>query len=259
MSNNYFKNKEINKMRAINHTNIMKDKYSKDIQYSIDNTKEYRGKLIIPHNENIIYTNNIKLECMMTQDAIMNIPHTGKVAALNFASYKNAGGMFLEGSSAQEESLCHHSTLFNVLQGYDSISDYYKYNRKHLNRGLYTDACLYSPDIIFDNGDKCDIITCAAPNLGPVLKYNNASSDEIFTSIYNRCKFILDVAILNNVDSIILGAFGCGVFKNDPAIVASAFRNILYHHDYRFYFKNVIFAIPAGENYNKFDIAFNCL
>ena len=31
MSDNYFKNKEINKMRAINHTNIMKDKYSKDI------------------------------------------------------------------------------------------------------------------------------------------------------------------------------------------------------------------------------------
>ena len=37
------------------------------------------------------------------------------ICALNFASYKNPGGKFMDGSSAQEECLCHESILYEVL------------------------------------------------------------------------------------------------------------------------------------------------
>lgn len=70
----------------------------------------------------------------------------GKTAVLNFASYKNPGGKFMEGSSAQEECLCHASTLYNVLKQFPV---YYQWNRVHNNRALYTNRALYSEDVIF--------------------------------------------------------------------------------------------------------------
>lgn len=249
---NYFKNRSINKINAIDHVAKMNDKYNKEIQYSINNTIEYRGQQTVQCNKNGFDVAIVSIIQMTTEELIMRKKQYGKTAALNFASYKNPGGKFLEGSLAQEESLCHHSTLFNVLSGYDFISEYYKFNRKNLNKGLYTDACLYSPYIIFDNGISCDIITCAAPNIGVGLKYNTITDDEIFSSVVHRCKLVLDVAILNNVKTLILGAFGCGVFKNDPVLIAKTFKYFLYCKNYNSYFKEVIFAIPAGKNYDAF-------
>ena len=52
------------------------------------------------------------------------------IGILNFASYKNPGGMFLRGSTAQEEALCHESTLYNVLIKFNDT--YYKSNRENI-------------------------------------------------------------------------------------------------------------------------------
>ena len=81
----------------------------------------------------------------------------GKIAALNFASYKHPGGMFIKGSSAQEESLCHASFLYNVLKEFED--SYYKENRKNLNRSLYTNKALYSPNIKFFNKTSKSLIS----------------------------------------------------------------------------------------------------
>lgn len=253
---NYYKNRSINKINAANHANKMNSKYAIEIQQSISRTEKYAGKQFIPRCDTVLEYDNIQVVEMTTEQYIMIMKPNGKVAALNFASYKKAGGMFLEGSMAQEEALCHHSTLYNVLSGYDSIFNHYKTNMNDLNRGLYRDICLYSPDIIFDNGFKCDIITCAAPNLVPVLRYKTATMDEIYSVLYSRCKFILEVAVSNHVDTLILGAFGCGVFKNNPHDVANIFKSLLYNENYRSYFKQVIFAIPTGENYDVFNNVF---
>lgn len=103
----------------------------------------------------------------------------GKVAILNFASYKNSGGMFINGSKAQEECLCHASYLYNVLSRF--VANFYDWNNRHKNKALYLNRALYSPDILFQFGEvlfKCDVITCAAPNKSAAQKYQNVSDEE---------------------------------------------------------------------------------
>lgn len=186
----------------------------------------------------------------------------GKVAVCNFSSYKRPGGGFMDGSYAQEERLCHASNLYNVLS---ARMEFYEYNtrKENMKDGLYTDRCLYSPGITFMTpGDEdivclCDVITCAAPNAGRYTKYwekenlgSTAERDKnIYNTLYDRIKFIFDVAAENKVDTLIFGAYGCGVFKCDPVDVASI-CNELIKGEYKGVFRKVIYAIHSKTPYN---------
>lgn len=97
---------------------------------------------------------------------------------------------------------------------------------------------------------KADVLTCAAPNYSAASKYGSVSADENLTALLERIRFVLDVAEDNHVDTLILGAFGCGVFGQDAAVVACGFKRWLEQRDYRF--KDVCFAVPDTENYKKF-------
>ena len=93
-----------------------------------------------------------------------------------------------------------------------------------MNRGLY------SPNIIFykdGNCVSCDVITCAAPNKSTAQKYQNVSDEENTRVLRSRIKFVLDIAKDNYVDTLILGAYGCGVFGQDAKEVASIFKEYL--------------------------------
>ena len=84
--------------------------------------------------------------------------NNGKTAVLNFVSYKNPSGMFLKGSKAQEECLCHESFLYNVLKEFQK--DYYDRNKEHLNKALYTNRALFSENVVFFRNNKqvkCDV------------------------------------------------------------------------------------------------------
>ena len=70
----------------------------------------------------------------------------------------------------------------------------------------------------------------------------------------SRAKHILHIAAYNKVDVLVLGAFGCGAFENDPDTVAMAWRRALI--DYQARFDVVEFAIPkkpgGTKNYDAF-------
>ena len=239
---------------AIAHTEEMNNKYSNEIKYSVDNTICYDG--FNESTEHIPATNILVADTDSV--SAIKVFNTGRTAVLNFASYKNPGGMFINGSKAQEECLCASSFLYNVLLGFDD--SYYEYNRKNLNRGLYKDRALYSPDVYFfidDTIKKADVITCAAPNAGTFLRYNPGGENKQlnYNTLYSRIRFVLNIAEVNRVDNLILGAYGCGVFGQDPKVVANIFKELLQIY----YFNNVVFAIPAGfhsDNYEAFKSVF---
>lgn len=197
----------------------------------------------------------IRLESLDSVSAVLKYAGlSSKTAVLNFASYKEPGGMFLQGSKAQEECLCHESTLYNVLMRFEDT--YYASNRKQLNRALYQNAALYSPDVYFernDNSVECDVITCAAPNFSAASKYCNVSREENTTVLESRIKFILYLAATQQVDTLILGAFGSGVFGQDAKEVAEITMNLLRHYDG--VFKEVVFAVidEKSANYKAFN------
>jgi len=241
----YFINKNELKKKAVSWTEKMAALYQNEIKEAIENTKKYDSLSLFPVADKsipeVVYTN------AGTVEALFEIEDEGKIAILNFASYKNPGGLFIGGSSAQEEMLCHHSFLYNVLREFED--SYYERNRSNLNRGLYQDECLYSPDITFFNEDAtkiADVITCAAPNKS-LLRYGRFTSEENTQVLKKRAQFIKNIAQVNNVEVLILGAWGCGVFKQEPEEVAKIFEEVFAKTS----IKKIVYAVPGSDNNAK--------
>ena len=230
----------------------MDEKYYRCIETSILNTKIYdRDYFINTEFEEYMDKVNTKVtvEDIDSVGAVMKYGNSSS-AVLNFSSYKNPGGMFINGSKAQEECLCHESFLYNVLKEFQS--DFYDWNNRHKNKALYLNRGLFSQGIWFfreNDHVECSVITCAAPNKSAAQKYQNVSDEENTKVLKSRMEFILDIAKDNCVDTLILGAYGCGVFGQDPTEVAEIFKQCL-HTTHKNCFKNVIFAIPKGRDNN---------
>ena len=122
--NNYFIGKKIRANKAYDHTREMEKIFKKEISFSFNYTTIYSSIPLMDKDETI-YCGKPEIMFMETDtvSAIIEFgskhPMYGKIAALNFASYKHPGGMFLKGSSTQEESLCHESFLLNVLRRFE--------------------------------------------------------------------------------------------------------------------------------------------
>ena len=178
-----------------------------------------------------------------------------KIAVLNFASAIQPGGGVFSGSRAQEECLCRCSTLYPLIDRKWLKESYYIPNRQHYNF-RHDDACIYSEGVVICKSDTesperlnhedfvtVDVITCAAPDL---RKATRCDIQELFKIHTQRAKHILHVAALNDVDILVTGAFGCGAFKNNPELVAEAWKEALKL--YRKKFEYVIFAVYVREH-----------
>lgn len=218
-------------------------------------SKEYKA---IISRKNVVLSNETKVSFsnLDTIEATRKFTSQSKtVCILNFASAKHPGGGFMNGSLAQEEMLCYKSNLYNDLVKH---KDLYIWSTQNLNHGLYKSWAIYSESVVVfrDNDLKLcgpstiNVITCPAVNKNVAIK--KYTSDKIYQEMYNRCRFILDVAIENNQKNIILGAFGCGVFGNDPKDVANIFYDLFIKEDYLKYFANIEFAILGGKNSKEF-------
>lgn len=243
----YWNKRETLKAKALSHTQEM-EKFERQILESAMETNIYG----FCENSKITKTENVKVVLSDTVDAMIKYYDKDGIAVLNFASYKNPGGRFIDGSSAQEESLCHRSNLYNILTATDKLKDYYKWNSEHLNRALYKNRALYIPDVIFDEKYKADVITCAAPNFTAATKYQKVSRKENNEVLKDRITFLMSIIASQDVNTVILGAWGCGVFGQDPKTVAEMFKEELKIHGV----KNVVFAIIDEPTYKIFKDVF---
>lgn len=199
------------------------------------------------------------------------------VCVHNFASASNPGGGVTHGANAQEECLCRCSSLYFCLNAPEMWNGFYK---PHRNAGnpVHNDDLIYTPSVVVfktdtaypklmpeDSWYNVNVITCAAPNLRerPSNLYNTGDgyktvrlSDEELRAIHEkRLRRILDVAAIGENKVVILGAFGCGAFSNNPEIVAQAAKNVI--EEYKYVFETIEFAIYCGpgdeKNYRIFN------
>lgn len=264
----YWNDKEKRTEKAKKHTAKMAKLYEKEIKNSIGNTIRYDENFIYKKmNEEDFAFSDIIIELISVDSVSALLTHKdckSKIAVLNFSSYKNPGGMFLNGSKAQEECLCHESFLYNVLK--EKQKEFYDADKKDLNRALYKNRALYTPNIVFERNDKgescrvtADVITCAAPNKSTAQKYCNVTNKENLDVLKSRIKYIFNIAEDNQVETLILGAYGCGVFGQDATEVASIFLNTIKNINKPTSLKRIVFAIPKGndKNYEKFKEVLN--
>jgi uncharacterized protein (TIGR02452 family) len=179
---------------------------------------------------------------------------------LNFASAKNPGGGFLGGAQAQEESLARSSSLYSCLT---ANFEMYEFNRKG-NSCLYSDWMIYSPRVpVFRNDDGSlvqkpylvSFITSPAVNAG-VVKQRETDKIHLIEEVNKeRARKFLWIANQNQHKTLILGAWGCGVFQNDPQMIAQIFAELL-KGEFANCFERVIMAIydrtPTQKVYNAF-------
>ena len=199
-----------------------------------------------------------------------------KVTVLNFASSTSPGGGVENGASAQEECLCRVSTLYPCLKAQAAREKFYGPHRAAPNP-LHNDDIIYTQDVVVLKDDdynvlsspfRVDVITCAAPNLRekPSNRYNRNDGDAVHISLerlmelhLKRAHKILSAAAANNAEVLILGAFGCGAFRNDPAVVAASYHQAL--PQFLNHFKTIEFAVycrPEDQrNYDAFTILRN--
>jgi uncharacterized protein (TIGR02452 family) len=189
----------------------------------------------------------------------------GRLFVLNFASAKNPGGGFLGGSRAQEESLARSSALYASLQ---AAKEYYDQNRRARST-LYTDHAIASPDVpVFrdDDGTLLDrpyqvtFFTMPAVNFG-ALRPGAGDHAKVEPVMAGRVEKVLAFAAAEGFEQLLLGAWGCGAFRNDPRLIARLFFQALFGDGgWGRKFRRVVFAVfdptLAGENRRPFDEAF---
>lgn len=185
----------------------------------------------------------------------------GRTAVLNFANPETPGGGVRNGAMAQEECLCRSSNLYACLNA-SSFPDYYQYHRE-LHNHFYSNRLIYTKGVtvfkddsdipnMLDEKDwfQVDVITCAAPYIAKRRYTNMTALKALFKG---RIKNIFEVAAEHEIEVLILGAFGCGAFKNPPDIVAKAFREVIEENNYKGQFTKIVFAIKSTVNSDPFE------
>lgn len=179
---------------------------------------------------------------------------------LNFASAMSPGGGFLSGSQAQEESLARSSSLYPFLK---ANFEFYEFNRRYPNI-FYSDLMIYSPKVpVFRNDDgslvrkpyMVTFLTSPAVDVRFVKEKDESKLDLVEEVTKERARKFLWIANKENHKTLILGAWGCGVFQNHPNMIAQIFNELL-KREFANCFERVIMAIydttPTQKVYNTF-------
>jgi uncharacterized protein (TIGR02452 family) len=168
---------------------------------------------------------------------------------LNFASHKRPGGGYESvidvpmPIKTQEEDLFRRSNLPELMD----IQEVRKHYPLKGLQAFYTNEVVVNKNKYLGGIDPFEISIITMPAvINPQTKDHNL--------IRNKIERILLMAIENGHDNLILGAWGCGIFNNDPLLIATLFGDFLNYvfHDM---FKHAIFAIPnkESENYKIFE------
>lgn len=181
----------------------------------------------------------------------------GEIAVLNFANPVNPGGGVKYGAMAQEEDLCRKSTLYVSLKS-ESVSEFYQFHKKECDC-FSSHSIIVSPNVeVFRsyNNDllpytfSVAVISCAAPIFDGIKK-KSYSYDEYTALLYERIMGILSICEKMGYTKLVLGAWGCGSFSNDPKLMARLFYKALCQFNGSF--KEIEFAVFGGvKNFDSF-------
>lgn len=173
----------------------------------------------------------------------------GPVAVLTFASARNPGGGYLNGAQAQEEALCRGSALYATLL---RAPEFYAHHRADRSP-FYTDRVIHSPGVPVFRDDRGTLLTTPytvgfltspAPNAGVIRSREPEQAHRIPAALASRAGRVLETAAVRGYRRLVLGAWGCGVFMNEPAVVAGAFHaHLTGEGRFSGHFDEVVFGV----------------
>ena len=229
------------------------------------------GDVYTPHSSET-YTGKCRVEVSKRRTLEAAGRYRGmKTAVLNFASAVNPGGGVRKGSNAQEESICRISTLYPSLKDDFMWRNFYLPHRYSQDR-RNNDDIIYTPGVVVFRSDddymtmldesewyRVNVITAAAPDLREPRPgdsdygrpYMKLSENELLSLHKKRMRRILSVAAGEGNEAVILGAFGCGAFRNPPYVVAEAIADVIGEYRNRFrVIEAAVFTAEGRSEYN---------
>lgn len=242
--------------QARRHIEDMERRFSAEIARAVADARAYDGAPA-PAVEGVVPEVSV-----VSEDGVSAVLARGRglasacdLAILDFASFTRPGGGYDRGTWGQEQALCASSFLFNVLS--EKGGWYAENRRRNINCELYRNRALVVPRVRFERDgyhSYADVIVAAAPNARRAREEYRVSDDALLAALRDRVRLVMAVADDLGHDKLVLGAFGCGVFGWDAAVVAEAFRAELARGTHAA--REVTFAVPRGradENLEVFE------
>lgn len=181
-------------------------------------------------------------------------------AVLNMASRRNPGGGVTTGAGAQEETLFRRTNLFRSLYQFAPYAEQYCIKHSHhqypLDRnfgGVYTPDAIYFRECeqkgyaLLDEPVSLSFITVAGMNR-PDLTTGGMIANHHVEPIKNKIRTIFRMGLVHGHDSLVLGALGCGAFRNPPRHVARLFHEVMDEPEFKNKYRCIVFAILDDHN-----------
>lgn len=181
-------------------------------------------------------------------------------AVLNMASRRNPGGGVTTGAGAQEETLFRRTNLFRSLYQFAPYAEQYgikcSLHQYPLDRnfgGVYTPDAIYFREseqkgyALLEKPVSLSFITVAGMNR-PDLTIGGMIANHHVEHIKNKIRTIFRMGLIHGHDSLVLGALGCGAFRNPPRHVARLFHEVMEESEFKNRYRLIVFAILDDHN-----------
>lgn len=200
----------------------------------------------------------VNIDCLVAAKYLLESGY--KPAVLNMASRHTPGGGVISGAGAQEENVCRRTTLHRSIFAFGDYGAQYglgktseHYPMDHTHGGIYTPDVLVFKDeedkryCYLDTPFKIDVITVAGIS-NPDLDDNGKFTPQIAEAIRCKMRTIMRLGLKNGNDALVLGALGCGAFRNPPEQVAVLFKEVFNEAEFKDKYRRIIFAILDDHN-----------
>lgn len=245
--------KEERASQAAKHLAFVKGVFSKETESSIQSTIIYEDgearNTLLPEPK--ADTTTTEVTTAFSTSALHDA--TGKIALVDAASFTRPGGAYEDGAFGPEQALCSESNLYPILQGIKPL--FHSKNRGYACGQLFTDRTAYVEDVVFNREGSirtADVIVISEPNRTRALE-NHRSERECDTCLANRIATLLNVAALQQVDTLIVGAFGCGRQGFPANQVIAQFESWIANHPGAI--AKIVFTVPR-IHFEAFNEAF---
>lgn len=186
-----------------------------------------------------------------------------EVSVLNMANRLNPGGGVKGGAGAQEEYLFRCSDYYRSLYRFTEYAKQYGIIRSPYQYPLNRDfGGIYSPNVTVFRGNELkgypllkepfqvNMIAVAGMNRPELVQVNDEFriAPELVEGIKNKIRTILCIACQHGQRNLVLGALGCGAFRNPPKHTAELFREVMSESEFKGAFSKICFAVKSDRN-----------
>lgn len=221
-------------------------------EFSVDTTNTIEDTTVV---------DVVNADCMEEGIRLLDLGYNP--AILNMANRHNPGGGVTNGAGAQEETIFRRTNLFHSLYQYASYAEMYGLKKSThqypMDRNF---GGIYSPNVsifreceakgykLMSQPREVSFITVAGIN-HPELDNNGMIIPELINVAKNKIRTILRIGLKHGHDSLVLGALGCGAFRNPPRHIARLFHEVIEEQEFKNKYKYIVFAILEDHNSHK--------